>query len=61
MGIVTNTWVKGYKNKYEDFNTWHQCRNFAKVLDWGYRMRVDVPVEFELVKPAGVKEMSMPP
>lgn len=62
VGIVTNTWVRGYAHKYEDFNTWHQCRNFAKVLEWGHGMRAkDVPAGFEIPKPVGVVEMSVPP
>lgn len=61
VGIVINTWVHDYTHKYEDFNTCHQCRNFAAILQWGHQMRAAVPVGFEIVKPAGVQEMESPP
>ncbi|KAF8907012.1 hypothetical protein CPB84DRAFT_1769237 [Gymnopilus junonius] len=43
VGMITYEWVKGFSEPYPDFNTKHQCRNFDKILEWGYKQAVHIP------------------
>jgi len=37
VGIVTYNFVQFRDQAWPDFNTFHKCRNFEKVLEWGNR------------------------
>ncbi|PPQ65051.1 hypothetical protein CVT26_015747 [Gymnopilus dilepis] len=43
VGMITYEWVTGFSEPYPDFNVKHQCRNFEKILDWGYRHAIHLP------------------
>jgi len=43
VGMITYEWVKGFSRPYPDFNTWHQCRNLDKILDWGNQHAIHIP------------------
>ena len=36
VGVITYNWVPHRIHPFPNFNVWHQCRNFEKVLEWGY-------------------------
>jgi hypothetical protein len=40
-GIVTLNWVRGRRTPYPNFNVRHKCRDFAKLLEWGWRNGVE--------------------
>jgi len=41
VGLITYHWVKGFEKPHPDFNTWHRCRNFDKLLKWNYDYGLD--------------------
>lgn len=43
VGLITYNWVKGYKQPFPDFNTWHKCRDLDKVWTWNDEHAVHVP------------------
>ncbi|KAI0927033.1 hypothetical protein AcV5_007676 [Taiwanofungus camphoratus] len=45
VGVITYDWLEGWDIPFPDFNTWHQCRNFDKILEWSIEHRVHIPKE----------------
>jgi len=43
VGVVTYDWVEDFGGPYPDFNTWHQCRNYDKILEWFRDNYVHIP------------------
>ncbi|KAH0828880.1 hypothetical protein J3R83DRAFT_2268 [Lanmaoa asiatica] len=44
-GIIPYQWVVGHHDPVPDFRTNHKCRNFEKVIDWGYSHQVHIPTD----------------
>ncbi|KAG2148193.1 uncharacterized protein EDB93DRAFT_1103850 [Suillus bovinus] len=43
VAMITYDWVEGRGVPFANFNAFHQCRNFEKVLDWVDEHRVPIP------------------
>ncbi|KAJ6597464.1 hypothetical protein DFH09DRAFT_1131916 [Mycena vulgaris] len=43
VGVITYDWVKGWETPFPDLNTWHQCRNFDRILEWSHNHQVHIP------------------
>jgi len=41
--LITHDWIEGRTNPLADFNSFHECRNFEKILDWIDEHRVFIP------------------
>ncbi|EED83399.1 predicted protein [Postia placenta Mad-698-R] len=44
-GLVTFHWVEGHVSPWPDFNTWHQCRDYEKIMEWRDERVVHLPLE----------------
>ncbi|KAF7333837.1 hypothetical protein MVEN_02340600 [Mycena venus] len=42
VGVITYNWLKGWDKPFPDFNTWHQCRNFDRILEWSHNHQVHI-------------------
>lgn len=45
IGLVTFHWVEGHVSPWPDFNTWHQCRDYEKIMEWRDERVVHLPLE----------------
>ncbi|KAI9806559.1 MAG: hypothetical protein M1833_003746 [Piccolia ochrophora] len=60
VGVISYDWVSIRDQPWPNFNTWHKCRDFEAVFEWG----VEHQAKFsggEIVKPEGVVGLESPP
>jgi hypothetical protein len=57
-GIAMFHWIEGQEEPYPDYNTFHQCRDPERVLDWALENAVPIrqplrraPEDFALAGP----------
>ena len=61
-GLITFRWVEGYDSPEPDFNTLHQCRSYAKLLEWNEENAPNVWVDdIKWKAPDDVVRLSRPP
>ena len=41
--LMTYSWVKNYSRPYPNFNTWHQCENYAGIIDDVKEHKIPLP------------------
>ncbi|CCM06398.1 uncharacterized protein FIBRA_08657 [Fibroporia radiculosa] len=58
--LITYDWVAGVPKPFPNFNTVHQCRNFAKIQEWQRAHRMRVPLErIQATRMGGEGELSI--
>lgn len=45
VGLLVFHWVEGHVNPWPDYNTWHQCRDYEKILAWRDEHESHLPLE----------------
>lgn len=45
VGLLVFHWVEGHVNPWPDYNTWHQCRDYEKILAWRDEHEAHLPLE----------------
>lgn len=58
--MLTYDWEEGLQNPVPDFNVFHQCKNFKKILDWVDEHRVIVPTS-DMVRLNDTIDLLFPP
>ena len=59
VGVLTFNWVDVREDPWPNFNTWHKCRNFEGIVDWG--LEHSLPLDLFLKRPVGDVGLGTPP